>query len=87
MVKGRGGSKSLSLQPLIPPALLKNVWGKGAGGRMGRGTYHIQGLPMGEGAKKERKQDLGSEAWAPHLASLPTPVAHHPEQSNERKAK
>lgn len=32
---------------------------------------------------KERKQDLGSEAWAPHLASLTTPVAHHPEQSNE----
>lgn len=52
-----GGHKSFFLQPPAPPAPLRNVWGKAAGGRMGRGTYHIQGLPVrvGEGAKGGKK--------------------------------
>ena len=53
-----GRFRSLSLQPPAPPGLLRNVRpGKGASGRMGRGTYHIQGLPMGvgEGAKEGKK--------------------------------
>ena len=53
-----GRFRSLSLQPPAPPGLLKNVClGKGASGRMGRVTYHIQGLPMGvgEGAKEGKK--------------------------------
>ena len=72
-----------------PPGLLKNVCpGKGASGRMGRVTYHIQGLPMGvgEGAKEgKKKHHLGNEAWTPptppphtHLPALPAPTAQPP---------
>ena len=40
--------------PSWPP---QECLGKGEGGRMGKGTYHIQGLPMGvgEGAKGRKK--------------------------------
>lgn len=90
-----GGFRSLSLQPPAPPGLLRNVClGKEASGRMGRGTYHIQGLPMGRGLgvpKKKRKHNLANEAWTP-----PTPTTHtflpsqplqpsHPELSKGRK--
>lgn len=40
-----------------PPGLLRNVWGQGASGRMGRGTYHIQGLPMGVGEGCQRRKE------------------------------
>lgn len=55
-----GGFRSLSLQPPAPPGLLRNVClGKGASGRMGRGTYHIQGLPMvGGGGCQRRKENI-----------------------------
>lgn len=55
-----GGPKSLSLQHPAPPELLRNVWSKGAGEGMGRGTYHIQGLPVGvgKGAKGGKKTRL-----------------------------
>ena len=84
-----GGFRSLSLQPPAPPGLLRNVClGKGASGRTGRGTYHIQGLPRvggGRVPKKERKHNLGNEARTPpiqplntHLPALPAPTAQPP---------
>lgn len=56
--KGLGeGTHPSFYSPPAPPGPLRNFWGKGAGGRMGRGTYHIQGLPVGvgEGAKGGKK--------------------------------
>lgn len=43
--------------PSWPP---QECLGKGEGGRMRKGTYHIQGLPMGvgEGAKGRKKTRL-----------------------------
>lgn len=54
---------SYSPLPLLAPSGMSG--GKERRGRMGRGTYHIQGLPVGVGEgvpKEERKHDLGSEA-------------------------
>lgn len=55
--KGLGEGTNLSSIAPCPSGPLRHVWGKAAGGRMGRGTYHIQGLPVGvgEGARGGKK--------------------------------